>query len=842
MSETRGNAETIFAVDGYPRICQSLAPSRLLKYLCNPAPEWLINRSSDYEYLCDLDASAWNCVSHAEAVVLAGLVVESIRQQVEDIVSDIGNQALFDAVPSCLDEPLRVSAETAETLSQLRLGPFRLDRVRVCDVLRNGGDGVFALVDLFVSLEYWGFGRDQRWKQQVELSRTARKAELLLSGADVGSTDPRLGAAIGSVRATLPYHVRNLTVTEMCMWLADHAHAVDDVLDAAGNLHDLVTLIEAIESESLPEQVTQVVSATAKLERDARILLRRYGLDGNPPATLQEVADEENLTRERIRQICVRTEGQLAKLIGSPYAPALDRALALLDQAAPLTTEAAARMLRGQVSTSECITVEAILEAARLLHRSASIELRDSGPVHWVCHPGDEVTGARDVSTIRTRAGRLCDSSGATTLDSLREALSKRDHLDISIENLVALLPHLPGFEWLDEDLGWFWVVGRNVRRNRFFNLLTKVLSVAGQLSLDEVRHALRRSRRLIGPFPPASVLREMCERQPGIHLQGQVVRPDAPLDHRQVLQGTELYVVELLMQLGNVARVEDMWQIAGSEGVGRVSFWVTLQNSPAIVKYARSTYGLRGMPVPATEIWEVANKRVKRANSVLRDWGSYSDSAYWMLFKLSSRAVQSGQVSIPADFNGQIDGEYSLCFQGRQIPGVVTVREAHMWGLRRLFRSAEVELGDWALIVLSLSTGTVHAQVGDEELSLSDETDIAELLEAGCVIEPTEEAVSALPEQSSLLDAPGAGSESEELDELLDSDVVLVREVLSHAYRPLKAREIASAIGLMYGEALSRSDVNRILYGVLKHEVKGEDGNWMLVGGKIDSGRSDPI
>lgn len=828
MPEAPGSTETIFAVDGYPRAHQSLAPSRLLRYLSNPAPEWLVSRSSDYEYLCDLDASVWNCVSHAEAVVLADLIVESIRQQVDNIVSDLGNQSLLDAAPSCRDEPLRVSAETAGILSQLQLQPFRLDRVRLCDVLRTG-DGAFALVDLCASLEYWGFGRDQQWKQQADLSSTARRAELLLDGADVGLADPRLGAAIDSMRATLPYHVRNRTIAEMCVWMADHAHAVDNLLDTAGNLHDLVSLLEAIQSESLSGQVTLVVRATAKLDRDARILLRRYGLDGRPPATLQEVANEEDLTRERIRQICVRTEGQLAKLVGSPYAPALDRALTLLDEAAPLTAPAAARLLHQHMPGSDSITAEALLDAARLLHRTTGLELRDGGPVRWLCHAGDETAAARDTSAIRTRAGRLCDSSGATTLSSLREALSERDHLEISEEDLASLLPHLPGFEWLDEQLGWFWMTGRNLRRNRLFNLLTKVLSVAGRLSLEEVRHALRRSRRLVGPFPPASVLREMCERRPGVHVDGEAVVPDSPLDYRQVLQGTELYVVELLMQLGNVARVEDMWQIAGSEGVGHVSFWVTLQNSPAIVKYARSTYGLRGMPAPATEIWEVANKRVKRANSVLRDWGSHADAAHWMLFKLSSRAIQNGHVSVPADFNGEVNREYTLCFQGRQLPGIVTVHEAHMWGLRRLFRLAEVEPGDWALIVLNPATGMVHAQVGDEELSLCDETDIAELLETGCEIEPKAGAIAASPEQTSLFDGQEECSEVDEPDEPIDADVALVREVLSRAYRPLEAREIASAIGLMYGEALERSDVNHVLYGVLKHEVKGDDGRWIL-------------
>ena len=39
------------------------------------------------------------------------------------------------------------------------------------------------------------------------------------------------------------------------------------------------------------------------LEREAKIITKRYGLDGNKPLTLEQVAAEFNITRERIRQI-----------------------------------------------------------------------------------------------------------------------------------------------------------------------------------------------------------------------------------------------------------------------------------------------------------------------------------------------------------------------------------------------------------------------------------------------------------------------------------------------------------------------------------------------------------
>jgi DNA-directed RNA polymerase sigma subunit (sigma70/sigma32) len=40
----------------------------------------------------------------------------------------------------------------------------------------------------------------------------------------------------------------------------------------------------------------------------------RYGLDGRDPRTLDEIAKELRLTRERVRQIEVETLGQLAAL------------------------------------------------------------------------------------------------------------------------------------------------------------------------------------------------------------------------------------------------------------------------------------------------------------------------------------------------------------------------------------------------------------------------------------------------------------------------------------------------------------------------------------------------
>jgi RNA polymerase primary sigma factor len=73
-------------------------------------------------------------------------------------------------------------------------------------------------------------------------------------------------------------------------------NAVDPV-DAVDDAHRLNTLSGAL--EALPE-------------RRRRVLVLRYGLDGGDARTLDDIARELGLTRERVRQIEVETLGQLA--------------------------------------------------------------------------------------------------------------------------------------------------------------------------------------------------------------------------------------------------------------------------------------------------------------------------------------------------------------------------------------------------------------------------------------------------------------------------------------------------------------------------------------------------
>jgi RNA polymerase primary sigma factor len=77
--------------------------------------------------------------------------------------------------------------------------------------------------------------------------------------------------------------------------------------DGGSSVADLIEDADAVQAHEVVEQEAVATELRALLgtlpERQARIMAWRYGLADGRPRTLQEVADELGLTRERIRQL-----------------------------------------------------------------------------------------------------------------------------------------------------------------------------------------------------------------------------------------------------------------------------------------------------------------------------------------------------------------------------------------------------------------------------------------------------------------------------------------------------------------------------------------------------------
>ncbi|MEV5850290.1 sigma-70 family RNA polymerase sigma factor [Streptomyces sp. NPDC051985] len=71
--------------------------------------------------------------------------------------------------------------------------------------------------------------------------------------------------------------------------------------DFVGESHALPSVEHSVVNALLMEDVMAVIDTFS--ERDARVLVRRLGLDGDEPSTLDELGREFGVTRERIRQV-----------------------------------------------------------------------------------------------------------------------------------------------------------------------------------------------------------------------------------------------------------------------------------------------------------------------------------------------------------------------------------------------------------------------------------------------------------------------------------------------------------------------------------------------------------
>lgn len=83
----------------------------------------------------------------------------------------------------------------------------------------------------------------------------------------------------------------------------------DDVSEQAENNILSETLIPTIRDILKPKREEDI----SKSERAIDILIKRFGLDGNPPLSLEAVAKEMGITRERVRQIEAKSIEKLKK-------------------------------------------------------------------------------------------------------------------------------------------------------------------------------------------------------------------------------------------------------------------------------------------------------------------------------------------------------------------------------------------------------------------------------------------------------------------------------------------------------------------------------------------------
>jgi Bacterial RNA polymerase, alpha chain C terminal domain len=744
----------------YPREGQRLAPVSLSDLLDVPVPPRLLGGAVNEQInFADLDESSWTRFGPA-CLRLARALVERVGHCISSLPAAVRNRAIPPLPNEIQIEDLELEQRTYNRLwtMQDHGGPHDvhdLGSKTIGELLDIRGFGAKCLVDLLTSIE--SVLRTPRHPPGLGVSRTREAAAepqcltdigircsmlssskmnrkwrlpLLPDGSTVHDLRLRVRTYNCLERLGLHKNLRNLenyTLGELFELPGFGKECVTDLLGAFSESFPGIALrpvspperppapeVVLEESHSLEEELYHLAARAANVgrsspkDRNVVLALRHFGLDGACGATLAELGMTHNLTRERIRQICKRIEEGMKSWAGA--LPFLERALTTVKELLPSSADLVEAKLQDLGVTQVSFRLEALATTARLLGRKAPFALETIGGKRIAVQLGR----GKEMRRTLILARRAIAHYGAATTSEVAAMVQERTSQPTTTEFIAGIMQHLAEFEWLDKESGWFWI--RSTRKNRIASRIRKILAVADKIHVSELRSGIARHNRMNGYAPPRRVLLELCRRLQYCMVEGDYVRAEPKMDWRQVLRRTECTMVQVLMEHGPVMQRAKFEEICVGRGMKKSTFYVYLDYSPVIERFARGVFGLRGAAVDPGTIQSLIPSNQRRS-AVRLDHGWTADRKIWIGYHLSEAMLTTGVFSIPGGLKSFLQGSFALKAADGNPVGTVVIKEVAGWGIGPFFRCRGGEPGDTVVIVFDLKTREARLSIGGDEL-----------------------------------------------------------------------------------------------------------------------------
>lgn len=358
-------------------------------------------------------------------------------------------------------------------------------------------------------------------------------------------------------------------------------------------------------------QLAVHVCAAHGSEKNVERMRRRFGLTTGRAMTLREVADQETITRERVRQIEARILEVLAEMGDNLDTPALDR---VHDRSLRMiglpesSVQAALVDLLGNVPLMEALRFYQAIRPQR-----ASIG-RDNAAVYGreqlKVVTGKDGSEVRFVETVSQCARKLHSYAGACLLADLRTFVGARLKRQVSIEKIISAINVLPDACWLNGGQRWFHFRGDGM--TPMLERAANIIALARQPVEFETLYGgilcgVRGDRKsqaaqFADALPPPSIVLEILDNHPAFvrrlatsfSLKTVTVDPlsEMETDHRALLLAIDANGGALAR--GDLVRVKR----ADGSPVTKNSFTMCLYISSYIVRVGPSVYAIRGRDV----------------------------------------------------------------------------------------------------------------------------------------------------------------------------------------------------------------------------------------------------
>ena len=463
--------------------------------------------------------------------------------------------------------------------------------------------------------------------------------------------------------------------------------------------------ISSIQEMKLEDEMASFLQPI-EMERDRKIVSKRYGLDGNGVNTLQTIGNEFQVTRERIRQICKKWTDKLQE--SNVFAPKIENAIQFIAENAPNSCNIMMKKLVAEGLTRKTFQLENIKEITDLFKTDCPFILKEVDGKMYILSDENEMT----VNLIHKKSRKAIEHWGASTIEEITFQLNEEKQ-NVSNEFVEQVLASKEDFCWLDKESGWFWL--KSVPRNRLYNQMRKVLSVAEKIDISELRSGISRHHRTRSLSPPKRVLLEFCKQTNLGRIEDGLIISDNNLNWEEELSETEQFLVLILKENSNVMRRVEFEKVCMELGMSNPAFQVSLSYSPVIVKFGVGVYGLRGINIPIGLIESLINT-TRRRGRVLKDFG-WKNNNIWLAYQLSESAIKSGVIGVPSAVKDYIEGEFRLRTEENETVGRVVIKETSAWGFSAFFRRRGGEIGDYMLLLFDTKNMEITIRIGDKDL-----------------------------------------------------------------------------------------------------------------------------
>ena len=723
-------------ISRYPRVGHRLAPSLLRELLQKDVPKYVPAESG--LRLRDLDATAWDRFGKAVCRKLGKAIVDQVRIEWSSMPARVRRRRLSIS-SSFVFEGLQLESRTFNCLDAFRaMRNLRTTKdwaaIQIGDLCQIRHFGPKSLVDFLTSLESTDtttaaaamavgseeLSRRQHAAFQKWCKRPVVNLPSLIRGMRLPAPPP--GATLDSLQLRIrTFHslsdagfssrvaeLGDLTLRDI---LRVRGFGIQCLVDLATSIHRQTAPREAADGSdpacnSLEEELVGLVTdqgGKRKRGRNKRIVVRYFGLDGKGPSTLQRVGDANGVTRERVRQLCLRASKSLSgRTLSLPF---LDRTIEFIGRQVPTAIHEVEGQLFAEGLTRRRFRIAALSRIAKLVGRKLPFRIeRRQG----VITRGEELESVR---TARRMVQGIVRRLGiGTTADIIAQCASPSAP---SEEELLRLLPDIPHFAWLDQETGWFWLSSEQSRIGR---RIRKVLAVSEQIDVAQLRAQITRDLYMRGYAPPRRILLELCRQLPGCEVVNTSIRAVPPINWKTELPRGERIMVRLLRAHGPVIRRHQFEAACALRGVLHDSFTSILSYSPVIARVAPGVYGLAGAnhdPGAIESLIPVQHCYPK----VRLDHGWTPDGRIWISYRLSETVIVRGVCTVPTAMEQLLEGEFTASAADASRIGIVECKDKSVWGLRPFFRRRGGEAGDCMVTLFDLSKREVTIHIGDDSL-----------------------------------------------------------------------------------------------------------------------------